>query len=178
MNLKPSKTLPASYYTDPEIFRREIEKFYFERWICAGRTEQIREPGHYVLRNVVAVSIILTRDQAGTPRAFYNVCRHLGTRMCTEGSGQLPGRIQCPYHGWSYGLDGCLMGAPHMDEATFSRQEYPLHAVHTGVWDGHLFINLARQPEPLETQLGGLPQKFARWGMNDLRLHKRIVYDV
>src|SRR6185436_21143692 len=85
---------------------------------------------------------------------------------------------QCPYHGWSYGLDGCLMGAPHMDDSNFSRQDYPLHSVHTGVWDGHVFINLGQHPEPLETQLGDLPQKFARWGMPGLRLHKRIVYDV
>ena len=178
MDLKPSKTLPASYYTDPEIFRREIEKFYFDRWICAGRTEQIREPGDYFLREVGGESMIVTRDQSGTARAFYNVCRHRGTRMCTADSGKLPGRIQCPYHGWSYGLDGCLLGAPHMDEAAFSRQDYPLHSVHTGVWDGHLFIHLGRHPDPLESQLGDLPQKFARWGMNDLRLHKRIVYDV
>jgi Rieske 2Fe-2S family protein len=65
-----------------------------------------------------------------------------------------------------------------MDEATFSREEYPLHAVHTGVWDGHLFINLAPQPEPLETQLGALTRKFAPWGMGALRLYKRIVYGV
>jgi glycine betaine catabolism A len=173
-----SKTLPARYYTDPEIFRREIEKFYFDRWICAGRTDQIREPGDFFLREVGGESIIVTRDQGGTPRAYYNVCRHRGTRMCTAGSGKLPGRIQCPYHGWSYGLDGCLLGAPHMADSNFSRQDYPLHSVHTGVWDGHLFINLGRRPEPLETQLSGLPQKFARWGMHDLRLHKRIMYDV
>src|SRR5947209_31840 len=91
MDSKPAKTLPAPYYTDPEIFRREIEKFYFERWICAGRTEQIREPGDFFLREVGGESIIVTRDQAGAPRAFYNVCRHRGTRMCTEGSGKLPG---------------------------------------------------------------------------------------
>ena len=173
-----AKTLPARYYTDPERFGREIERFYFESWICAGRAEQAADPGKYFLREVGGESIIITRDTAGVLRAFYNVCRHRGTRMCTAAEGNLPGRIQCPYHGWSYGLDGCLMGAPHMDESNFSRLDYPLHAVHSGIWDGHIFINLSERPESLATQLAGLPQKFAHWGMGDLRLHKRVVYDV
>ena len=173
-----SKTLPACYYTDAERFRREIEKFYFQSWVCAGRAEQAAEPGDYFLRDVGGESIIITRDTAGVLRAFYNVCRHRGTRMCTAAEGTLPGRIQCPYHGWSYGLDGCLMGAPHMDDPSFSRRDYPLHAVHCGVWDGHIFINLSERPAPLAMQLDGLPQKFAHWAMADLRLHRRIVYDV
>jgi Rieske 2Fe-2S family protein len=172
------KTLPARYYTDPEIFRREMDRFFSDRWICAGRAGQIAQPGDYFLRDVVGESIIVTRDIGGTIRAFYNVCRHRGTRMCSATEGKLPGRIQCPYHGWSYGLDGCLMGAPHMDEAGFRRQDYPLHRVHTDVWDSHIFIHLGEQPDPLAAQLRSLPDKFAHWGMADLRLHKRIVYDV
>jgi Rieske 2Fe-2S family protein len=70
------------------------------------------------------------------------------------------------------------MGAPHMDESNFRHQDYPLHAVHCDLWDGHIFLHLGRQPEPLSNQLGALPQKFANWGMGELRLHKRIVYDV
>lgn len=172
------KTLPARYYTDPEMFRREIERFYFESWICAGRADQIAQPGDYFLREIGDESIIVTRDTAGAVRAFYNVCRHRGTRLCTVSAGNLPGRIQCPYHGWTYGLDGCLIGAPHMDEAGFRRQDYPLHGVDADLWDGHVFINLSLCPEPLAGQLGGLPRKFAPWHMQDLRLHKRIVYDV
>jgi Rieske 2Fe-2S family protein len=173
-----AKTLPARYYTDPDRFRREMEKLYFESWICAGRTEQIAESGDYFLREIGGESIIITRDESGIPRAFYNVCRHRGTRMCSALEGKLPGRIQCPYHGWSYGLDGCLLGAPHMDESTFSRQDYPLHPAGCEVWDGHVFIHLGKRPEPLADHLADLPQKFAHWGMQDLRLHKRIVYDV
>ena len=173
-----SKTLPARYYTDSDRFRREIEEFYFQSWVCAGRAEQAAEPGDYFLRDVGGESIIITRDTAGVLRAFYNVCRHRGTRMCTAAEGAFPGRIQCPYHGWSYGLDGCLMGAPHMDDPNFSRRDYPLHAVHCGVWDGHIFINLSERPAPLAMQLDSLPQKFAHWTMADLRLHQRIVYDV
>jgi phenylpropionate dioxygenase-like ring-hydroxylating dioxygenase large terminal subunit len=172
------KTLPARYYTDPEIFREDIERFYFQRWICAGRAEQVASPGDYFLREAGGESIIITRDAEGAVRAFYNVCRHRGTRMCTALEGKLPGRIQCPYHGWTYGLDGCLIGAPHMEESNFSRHDYPLYSVHADIWDGHVFINLGERPDTLAGQLAGLPEKFAPWRMHELRLHKRIVYDV
>jgi Rieske 2Fe-2S family protein len=171
------KTLSAGYYTDRERYRREIEKLYFESWICAGRAEQIAQPGDYFLREVGGESVIITRDSGGGPRAFYNVCRHRGTRMCTSPEGKLAGRIQCPYHGWSYGLDGRLLGAPHMDEP-FCREDYPLHSVACDVWDGHVFIHPGKRPEPLAGHLAGLPAKFAHWGMQDLRLHKRLVYDI
>jgi len=174
----PPKTLPARYYTDPELFQQEVERFFFRSWICAGRTEQIREPGEYFLRDVCGESIIVTRDAGGLLRAFYNVCRHRGTRMCTANEGKLAGRIQCPYHGWTYGLDGKLIGAPQMDGADFSRQDYPLHPVQCDVWDGHIFLNLSQPTDSLADQLADLPKKFARWHMQDLRLHKRIVYDV
>ena len=98
--------------------------------------------------------------------------------MCTVAEGWFPGRIQCPYHGWSYALDGRLAGAPHMDGADFSRGDYPLHAIHCDIWDGHVFLNFSKNPQPLREQLGRLPQKFANWRMGELRLHKRIVYDV
>src|SRR6202163_2847007 len=172
------KTLPARYYTDPELFHKEVERFYFRSWICAGRTEQVPEPGSYFLRDVCGESIIITRDNDGVLRAFYNVCRHRGTRMCTALEGKLSGRIQCPYHGWTYGLDGRLIGAPQMDEAGFSRHDYPLHAVRCDVWDGHIFINLSPPADSLASQLTELPEKFTRLRMQDLRLHKRIVYDV
>jgi phenylpropionate dioxygenase-like ring-hydroxylating dioxygenase large terminal subunit len=178
--IKPSsaawQTLPASYYTDPQVFRREIERFFFQSWICAGRIGFIPEPGDYFLREIAGESIIVTRDAAWNVRAFYNVCRHRGTRMCTVAEGNFGGRIQCPYHGWTYGLDGRLIGAPHMDEAGFAREEYPLHEVKTAVWDGHLFLHLgdsSTAPKPLT-----LADRFRPWRMEELVLHKRIAYDV
>src|SRR5580704_8191371 len=93
-------TLPARYYTDPEIFRREIERFYFGRWICAGRASTIPKAGDYFLCELAGESVIVTRDASGQIRAFYNVCRHRGSRMCDEQHGSFPGRITCPYHAW------------------------------------------------------------------------------
>jgi Rieske 2Fe-2S family protein len=171
------QTLPARYYTDPDLFRREMERFFFRWWIHAGREERVSRPGDYFLCDVAGESIIVTRDASGALRAFYNVCRHRGTRMCTEPEGALPGRIRCPYHGWTYGLDGALLGASHMPEG-FSRADYPLHSVRIGTWDGNLFLNLEPAGPPLAAQLAGLPDKFAAWGMQELRIHRRIVYDV
>jgi glycine betaine catabolism A len=186
------QTLPARYYTDPEHFRRELESFYGQSWVCTGRADTIPNPGDYFVREVAGESIIVLRDTEAKVRAFYNVCRHRGTRLCQETGGNFTegnftegnfGRaIRCPYHAWTYALDGRLLGAPHMEGDGFRREDYPLHAVHTALWDGHIFVNLGQgltqhDPQPLEAQLGDLPQKFANWRMEELRLYRRIVYD-
>jgi Rieske 2Fe-2S family protein len=170
-------TLPARYYTDPDLFRDELERFYCQTWICAGRANQVPAPGDYFLREIAGESIIITRDASNSLRAFFNVCRHRGTRICARAEGHFPGRIQCGYHGWTYGLDGGLIGAPHAHDG-FCREEYPLNRVHSDVWDGHIFINLNSQPAPLATQLEDLPQKFQHWQMAELRTHRRIEYEV
>src|SRR5690348_5452355 len=96
--------------------------------------------------------------------------------MCTEREGTFPNnRIRCPYHAWTYGLDGALIGAPQMDIDT---SEYPLHPVHIDTWDGHVFLNFSNNPSSLAEQLGPLREAFAPWRMGELKLHHRIVYDV
>jgi glycine betaine catabolism A len=174
----PQNTLPARYYTDPAIFHQELDTFFTQMWVCAGRAEQIPNAGDYFLAEIANESIIVTRDPSGALQAFYNVCRHRGTRMCREAQGKFTARIQCPYHGWTYALDGKLLGAPHTDPAEFHREDYPLHSVHVAEWDAHIFLNLANHPRPLRDQLADLPQKFAPWQMQNLRSVQRIDYDV
>jgi glycine betaine catabolism A len=174
-----ARTLPAAYYTDATYFRREMERLFARMWVYAGRVQEVEKPGQFVLREVLGESIILTSNAAGQVNAFYNVCRHRGTRLCTEPAGNFAGSIQCPYHAWTYDLNGRLVGAPHMDEVPhFRKSDFPLHSVQTDVWDGHIFINLSPAPSPLRQQLAGLPDKFAAWKMADLRLGHRIVYDL
>ena len=174
-----ASTLPAAYYVDGQYFAREMETLFGRMWICAGRTEQIERPGQFFVREVLGESIIVTRAPSGRVHAFYNVCRHRGTKLCTELEGAFAGSIQCPYHAWTYDLEGRLIGAPHMEEVPhFRKEEYPLHRVHADVWDGHIFINLADDPQPLLAQLADLPAKFTPWRMAELRLGHRIVYDV
>jgi Rieske 2Fe-2S family protein len=172
-------TLPSRFYTDPAHFRREVEHFFFGKWICAGRADRIPNRGDFFLRHVLDESIIVTRGDAGSVNAMYNVCRHRGTRICESSCGTFPGSIQCPYHAWTYDLGGRLIGAPHMDDVDgFDKRDYPLAAVACEVWDGHIFINLSAGPEPLHRQLGVLPQRFRPWRMEELRLVHRTVYDV
>jgi phenylpropionate dioxygenase-like ring-hydroxylating dioxygenase large terminal subunit len=174
-------TLPRHFFTDPAFYERELERFYFGRWICAGRVAQIPEPGDYLTRLVGGESVIVTRDASGGVQALFNVCRHRGTRLCSGTDGRFPERIQCPYHGWTYDLAGRLMGAPHMPPG-FRREDHGLRRAGCDVWDGHIFVYLggfgAVEPPPLGTQLADLPGRFGAWRMADLRLGRRIVYDV
>jgi glycine betaine catabolism A len=173
-------TLPAEYYVSQEFFQRELERLFARMWICVGRVEQARRPGQFFVRDIMGDSIIVTGAGGGRVNAFYNVCRHRGTKLCTEHEGAFAGSIQCPYHAWTYDLDGRLVGAPHMDEVPhFRKQDYPLHRVHADVWDGHIFLNVSKTPSSsLMEQLGPLPEKFTSWRMQELRLGHRIVYDI
>jgi glycine betaine catabolism A len=171
-------TLPRQFYTDEAVFREEMERLFVNAWVCAGRVESIERPGDFFLADVAGESVIVTRTPEGRVAAYYNVCRHRGTRLCTEPSGRFDGKVQCPYHGWSYTLEGRLAGAPHMDDASFQRADYGLHKVATGVWDGHVFLHLGAEAASFDDHVRELREKFSPWGMSDLRLGKRIVYDV
>jgi Rieske 2Fe-2S family protein len=173
------RTLPARYYTDPAIFAAERERIFAAMWVCAGRTEEIPGPGDFIQREVAGENVIVTRCADGRLAGHYNVCRHRGTRLCTEEAGHFADRIQCPYHGWTYALDGRLLGTPHMDGVPgFVRAQNGLSPVATAQWDGHLFVTLNPSPAPLVDQLHGLPERFAAWEMGDLHRAYRITYDV
>jgi Rieske 2Fe-2S family protein len=172
-------TLPQSYYTDPTWFQREMEAINFDMWLCAGRTSQIPGAGDYFLRQFANASVIITRDEQGEIRAFHNVCRHRGTLLCNTEQGKFAGRIQCQYHAWTYKLDGTLASAPHMEKVQgFREADYPLNAVATAVWDGHIFINLSAHPTPFAEHLAGLDKKFRPWRMEELQMVERRVYQL
>src|SRR4051812_24548565 len=96
-----AKTLPGRYYTASDVLAEEQEKIFSRRWICDGRGESLAHNGNFVVASVAGESIIVLRDQAGALRAFYNVCRHRGTRLCEASQGQFSETIQCPYHAWT-----------------------------------------------------------------------------
>ncbi len=172
-------TLPAKYYTDEKYFTEEIKKIFFDQWICAGREEQIATPGQFFTREILGENVILTRDESHQPRAFFNVCRHRGTRICDKESGNFKGRISCPYHAWTYGLNGELVGAPHMsDNEDFSMKDYPLHSIQCDTWDGNIWINLSSKAPSLKSSLGKIYPKFQAWEPEKLKLGKRIHYTV
>jgi Rieske 2Fe-2S family protein len=173
------KTLPARYYTERAWFDAEMDQIFATMWLNVCRLEQIADRGAFVRRDVAGASVLVVGDGRGGVRAFHNVCRHRGTRLCTADSGTFPGSLQCPYHAWTYDLDGRLIGAPLMDDvAGFRRDDYPLQTVACEVWDGHVFVSLALEPGPLGDQLRDLPARFAPWRMQELRLVRRVEYDV
>jgi Rieske 2Fe-2S family protein len=172
-------TLPREYFVSPEIFAAEHERIFGRRWLLAGHSSQLTEAGSYFTWNVGRESVLVVRDAAGAVRAFHNHCRHRGTRLCTEHAGALGTAIQCPYHAWTYGLDGALRAAPNMQGvAGFDRADYPLHAVALADWNGFLFVNLASDPEPFETALPGLQGRFAPWPLRELRSVHQTTYEV
>ena len=174
-----ARTLPARYYTDPSWFRRELERIHYDMWLYAGRSERLGSAGAYFLVEVGDANVIVLRDEGGEIRAFHNVCRHRGTRLCAESEGQLPGRVRCPYHAWTYRLDGSLAQAPHMEKvAGFSEADHPLSKVAVALWDGHIFVNLAERPAPFARHLDGLDTRFANWAMQDLRVVTRRRYEL
>ena len=148
-------------------------------WLAAGRAAELDRPGTFITRDVAGASVLLVRGPDGRLQGFHNVCRHRGTRLCVTDAGTFAGSIQCPYHAWTYGLDGALLAAPQMDEAVgFTKADYPLRPVACETWDGHIFINLSDEPPPLWEQIRGLPERFTPWGMPQLRMVHRIQYDV
>jgi len=175
---RPAKSLPQKYFLSPEVFVEEQKKIFSKQWLLVGHQSQIPDAGDYVVQQVIGESLIVIRDKSGEIRGFFNVCRHRGTRLKEDACGHASA-IQCPYHAWTYGLDGRLIGAPHMDEVRgFSKADYALHPVNVALWEGFIFVNLEKNPVPLEKWFAPLNGKFADWNMSILRPAKRIEYDV
>ncbi|MFZ3373996.1 MAG: aromatic ring-hydroxylating dioxygenase subunit alpha [Chthoniobacterales bacterium] len=173
-----AKTLPQRYFVSPDLFEQEQEKIFSKQWVLVGHQSQVPSPGDYIVRDVNRESLIVIRDKDEKIRGFYNVCRHRGTRLKEDACGHASA-IQCPYHAWTYGVDGRLIGAPHMDEvAGFDKAEYSLHPVNLALWEGFIFVNLKKNPLPLEKWFAPLNKKFSHWNMSILRPAKRIEYDV
>ena len=177
--LEPS--IPAPYYYDPRHYERELEAFWYRMWVVAGREEEVPNPRDYKVVKIGTQNIVVLRDMDGRLRAFHNTCRHRGSILCTEETGTIRGRrIVCPYHTWTYDLDGTLVGTPRqMETPGFDMNDYPLFDVAVGTWGGFIFVNLAgRAAGPLADALGDIPGQFARYGFPELRIGKRIVLDI
>jgi glycine betaine catabolism A len=182
-----AKTLEQKYFVSPEIFARERERIFARQWVLVGHQSQLAEAGDFLLAAVAEESFVVIRDQRSVIRGFYNVCRHRGARLKEDACGHASA-IQCPYHAWTYALDGRLIGAPHMDQVPgFDKGDYSLHAVNLALWEGFIFVKLADSRNastqrasyvPLEEWFAPLAGKFSHWNLPKLRSAKRIEYDV
>jgi len=139
----PGMTLEQPFYTDPAIFDRDLEAIVAKQWLFVDHISAVARPGDYITYEIAGESIIIVHGKDAQVRAFFNVCRHRGSRICLNPSGSVR-TLTCPYHAWVWGLDGKLIRARSMPEG-FDAEEWPLHACQVRVWNGLIFINLAKE---------------------------------
>jgi Rieske 2Fe-2S family protein len=187
---KLEKTLPSLFYKARSAFTLEKQRIFQREWTCVGRIEDIPTDSGALALDVLGESVLILRDVVGEIRAFYNVCRHRGARLCLNVCDDKPSllrgsilpyrKVVCPYHAWTYNFDGTLAGAPHLgDAAGFDRAEYGLHPIALDTWGGFLFLNFAHEPEkPLLSQLGLAAERIRRYPLAELRIGASIRYDV
>jgi glycine betaine catabolism A len=174
--------LPGRDYYDPEIWRLEQDTLFTRSWFCIGRAEEMPNAGDYVARDVAGEGVVAVRGKDARIRAFYNVCRHRGTVLKDEGAGNTKGAFVCPYHNWTYDLEGALVGTPNVRaDEDFDRSAYPLRHIACDEWDGFVFVHLGSNPQPLLDQLAEEPDgplEYERYRVGELRTAHRIVYEV
>ncbi|KAA6223294.1 aromatic ring-hydroxylating dioxygenase subunit alpha [Streptomyces albofaciens JCM 4342] len=179
-------TLPGAFYTDPETFRQEQQHLFESLWFCAVRAADLPRPGAFRTVQAGRENVLIVRDRRGGFGAYLNVCRHRGARLCTEESGEVRRNLQCPYHAWTYDLDGRLVAAPNLQRMPdVDRAERGLLPVRLREWLGYVWVCLADEPPSFEeTVIGAVSERLGgaeaigRYGIDGLALGRRITYDV
>lgn len=174
--LERAWTLPPAAYTSPEVFQAEVDTLFARDWICVARVDQLPESGDYVCVDLPMQPIVVTRDSQGDLNAFSRVCLHRAMPVA-EGAGRAT-RFVCPYHNWTYELDGRLRSAPMMEGAEgFDPAECRLPELRLEVWHGFVFVNQDQEAEPLSPQLEGLAQYIDNYDMGSLVIAGTIEFD-
>jgi carnitine monooxygenase subunit len=172
------RTIPFDWYSDPAVLRLERERIFRRTWQYAGRTDQVAEPGAFFTCDLGGVPIVVVRDDEGGLRAFLNVCRHRGSLVC-EGEGRRAS-LQCPYHAWTYALDGSLRAAPRSERVPgFDKDGLGLVPASVDSWGPFVFVNPDAKADPLAETLGELPALVDASGVDlgSLRFLKRASGD-
>jgi Rieske 2Fe-2S family protein len=192
MNIPLEPTLPRGAYLDAAAFDAECAKIFRREWFCAGRESELPAAGDFRLHSIAGEHVIVTRGRGGQLHAYINVCRHRGAELVDTRAaaateircqGRFPGMIRCPYHGWTYELDGALRAAPWLEESLAGcKPELGLWPVGIQCWGGFYFLNIefhrrAGSPSLME-QLGPIPARVERYGLDELRVGRSLKYDV
>src|SRR4051794_31874134 len=175
-------TLPGMAYHSEETYAVDTERVFYRNWVYVGRAERVAGPGDWLRVEIAEESILVVRGKDQQLRAFYNVCRHRGSRICDDEQGEVRTHLRCPYHAWGYALDGTLVTTPMIEKDEIDRESTGLWPVHVDVWAGFVFVNLSReQPRPLLEHLADQqddPLSLARFGLADLRIAKVTTNEV
>jgi len=170
-------SIPPRCYSSDSVLADEREAIFRRHWIGIGRADRFSAKGNYEAMDLAGIPIIVLRDGKGDLRAFANTCRHRGARLL-EGSGTVKG-ISCPFHVWTYRLDGSLAGAPKMDGVDgFRKEDNGLIPYATAEVDGFAFVHLGDDPPPIEDSLGDFSAVHAPWTLGELVTARRRVFDV
>ena len=165
-------TLPATAYRDPALFERERREIFAREWLLFGRSEQLPNPGDFLADTIIGYPVIVVRQADGTLRGFHNVCRHRAAMLTQETTGSLPGgMIRCPYHSWTYELNGCLNRAPGLGAAKGEMEpaEWSLFPIDADEWRGLVFIRIATQGPSLLDWLGPIVPLAAHYPLENQR---------
>jgi choline monooxygenase len=174
--LECAHTIPASWYVDERVGELERQKVFGRSWQVVARAEQLVRPGAFVTAELAGEPLVIVRGSDGQMRAFYNVCRHHAAAVVTEEQGTAS-IFRCPYHGWSYGLDGSLKGAPEFDGVCgFDRAQNGLLPLRVEAWEQFVFVNLDANAAPLAEFLGRLAPRIASLNIGSLHFFERRSY--
>ncbi len=173
---KPGHSLDQAFYVDPEIYALELERIVYRNWFLVGHSNEWQEPGAFRRFDVADESAIIVRGADGSLRAFANVCRHRGSHVCLEVSGQAR-QFSCPYHGWQYGLDGALIAARDMPD-TFDASAHGLKPLACDVVHGLVFVAFSPSPPPLDSARRELKKPMSWFGFESMQVAARRSYDI
>jgi choline monooxygenase len=181
--LEEARPLPATVYTEEAFARLENERLFPKLWLPVGGLHEVPHPGDGFPMSLAGRPVLVLRDDKGAVRAFYNACRHRGTRLigkpCRRRS-----NIRCPYHAWTYGLDGRLLSAPHFDgfgQMSLSgrnKEEFGLVEIRCETWHQWIFVNLDGKAPPLSSYLGSFAEHYRDYDFSLLRHGKRLSFEV
>ena len=168
---KTEATLPSKWYLSADVFAAELDAIWYRDWVCIGRSEDVAEPGDFITTSVGSQNLIVVRSGHGSIRGYHNTCRHRGSLICTEPKGRFRnGRIICPYHTWTYSLEGDLLATPYRQACDeFSNEDFPLYSVPVDTWGGFVFVNLSEKPtSSLAEFLGDEADNLANWPLEKM----------
>lgn len=181
--IERASTLASRFYIEPSWLEIERKNIFHATWQYAGRLEQLPEPGSYFTADIAGEPVVVLRDKTGQVRAFHNACRHRAGPVAS-GSG-CRSSLQCGYHGWTYGLDGKLIGTPEFDGVeNFQKSDFGLIPLEVDIWEGSVFVRVSRSAKgsaeniSLADYLGEIPAEVAPRGLGEMKLVERRDYHV
>lgn len=175
-----TSTLNSADYCSEQVYEIERQRLFHGGWFLALRSDTLA-PGNRTVVDIAGESILVTRDLQGELHAFANVCRHRGAKLCDERSDTSQGSLMCPYHAWTYALDGRLIATPHLDNDDVDKDALSLWSVSLHVWQGFVFISLAKEPPPFDQWVQQHGQELVgleRFHLEGLQVAVRTVAEV